>query len=86
LTVYLYRNGFARFTHTRYANEDYTNTYVHLTNVAIQKNSEHYDAEIGGKWDIRHLKQYLISKYGRERVSECFTNIQSIFIKSLLAV
>ncbi len=35
LTVYLYRNGFARFTHHRYDNDDIHNAFVHLTNVAI---------------------------------------------------
>ncbi len=35
LVVYLYRNGFARFTHHRYDNDDISNQFVHLTNVAI---------------------------------------------------
>jgi tubulin polyglutamylase TTLL9 len=43
LTVYLYRTGFARFTHSRYDMEDINNTCnfpqpfidVHLTNVAV---------------------------------------------------
>ena len=37
LTAYLYRTGFARFTHHRYTTnvEDIQNNYVHLTNVAI---------------------------------------------------
>ena len=39
LTVYLYRSGFGRFTHHRYSNkvDEIQNTYMHLTNVAIQK-------------------------------------------------
>ena len=37
LTVYLYREGFGRFTHSSYSSntEDLSNTYMHLTNVAI---------------------------------------------------
>jgi tubulin polyglutamylase TTLL9 len=40
LVVYLYRSGFARFTHHRYTLEDITDTFIHLTNVAIQKHSD----------------------------------------------
>ena len=48
LTIYLYREGFARFTATRYstAKSDIDNPYVHLTNHAIQKKDEKYDAEV----------------------------------------
>jgi tubulin polyglutamylase TTLL9 len=65
LTVYLYRTGFARFTHHRYSTsaEDISNTLIHLTNVAIQKNSENYDKITGGKYDLRSLKIFLMSKY-----------------------
>jgi tubulin polyglutamylase TTLL9 len=88
LTAYLYRTGFARFTSHRYsANpEDLANNYMHLTNVAIQKTSENYDSQTGGKWDLRLLKLYLISKYGHDRVIECFRKIQNIFTKALQAV
>ena len=65
LTVYLYRTGFARFTHCKFSTnlEDVGNNYIHLTNVAIQKNSDNYDEKTGGKWDLRSLKLYLMSKY-----------------------
>ena len=43
---------------------------MHLTNVAIQKTSAQYDDRIGGKWDLRSLKLYLMSKYGHEKTSE----------------
>ncbi len=76
LTAYLYRTGFARFTHHRYTTnvEDIQNNYVHLTNVAIQKTSENYDERLGGKWDLRGLKLFLMSKYGNEKVSESFAS------------
>lgn len=38
-------------------------TYVHLTNAAIQKTSAGYDASAGCKWPLRNYKLYLISKY-----------------------
>ena len=74
LTVYLYREGFGRFTHQRYSSnlDDLSNMFMHLTNVAIQKTSEKYDEKLGGKWDLRGMKLYLMSKYGNEKVNECY--------------
>lgn len=50
LTIYLYRSGFGRFTHYRYDLSDIYNNgksvlilEMHLTNVAVQKNSSNYD-------------------------------------------
>lgn len=57
-----------------------------MTNVAIQKKGDDYDAETGGKWDVRSLKLYLMAKYGVARVNQLFFNIQLICIRSLLAV
>lgn len=88
LTVYLYRDGFARFTHHRYSTniDDITNSFMHLTNVAVQKTSVNYDDQLGGKWDLRSLKIYLMSRYGQEEVSEAFTGIKELIIKSLQSV
>lgn len=49
LEVYIYRGGFARFTNTRYSmnSTDISNTFIHLTNVAIQKTSENYNSQVG---------------------------------------
>jgi len=88
MTIYLYKTGFARFTHIRYSNnvEDISNNMVHLTNVAVQKNSDNYDEKSGGKWDLRSLKIYLISKYGSEKINNLFFQLQEIIIKSLFSV
>lgn len=32
------------------------NVFVHLTNVAIQKHGEDYNAGNGGKWHVRDLR------------------------------
>ena len=48
---------------------------MHLTNVAIQKTSDNYDDKLGGKWDLRGMKLYLMSKYGDERVNEWYQQI-----------
>lgn len=49
---------------------------MHLTNVAIQKNAENYDENIGGKWYLDKLKNYLSSKYGSEPINHTFYKIQ----------
>ena len=41
---------------------------MHLTNVAIQKTTNNYDEEKGGKYLLDKLKLYMISKYGYEQV------------------
>ena len=59
---------------------------MHLTNVAIQKTSDNYDQRVGGKWDLRSMKLYLMSKYGQEEISKAFTLIQDLILKSLQSV
>lgn len=59
---------------------------MHLTNVAIQKTAAQYDDRLGGKWDLRSLKLYLMSKYGPERMSEATALIQDCIIRSLQSV
>lgn len=43
LTVYLNRSGFARFTHYRYEENKISDAAIHLTNVAVQKQTDNYD-------------------------------------------
>lgn len=73
------RSGFARFTNTRFSmkKEDITNTYIHLTNVAIQKHAPGFDKSKGMKWAIRSLRTFLTTKHGPEATNECFNNIQA---------
>ena len=58
LTVWLHRSGFCRFSSTRYSSSANTmaDHTMHLTNVAIQKKSDSYDSDTGGKWGLRDLK------------------------------
>jgi len=88
LNVYLFRSGFARFTFHRFTMDegDIGDRFVHLTNVAIQKTAPDYDPNSGCKWDLRSLKLYLISRHGEERANKAFCDIQSLIIKTLLAV
>lgn len=61
LKVWLSTQGFARFCNERYTNDlsDMDNMMIHLTNVAIQKKNEDYNAEHGSKWDIANLRFYM---------------------------
>lgn len=88
LTVWLSRTGFARFSNHRFsmANSDIKNAYVHLTNVAIQQNDANYNAEVGCKWGLHSLRQFMISRHGMEATNACFHEMQNIIIRSLLAV
>jgi len=82
----MYRTGFARFSHQRFTTEDLTNTFIHCTNVAVQKGDTKYDDGTMSKWELRSLKLFLASKYGAARVEKSFAAIQEIFIHSLKAV
>lgn len=88
LTVYFYRSGFSRFSNVRYTvnPSDLANTYVHLTNVAIQKTCPQYSADHGGKWDLRHLKLFMMTKHGVEATNRLFESIRQVVIRSLLSV
>ena len=56
---------------------------MHLTNVAIQKTSDNYDDKLGGKWDLRGMKLYFMSKFGHERVNDSYMLIQEMIIRCL---
>lgn len=73
LTAWLYRSGFARFTHEPYSTDNIEHLEGHLTNVEIQKHSENYDEVRGGKWLVHKLKHFLFSRYDPRRVDWCFT-------------
>ena len=61
LKVWLSSKGFARFCNTKYsmASDELDNMEIHLTNVAIQKGADDYNAEHGSKWSIDNLRFYL---------------------------
>uniref|UniRef100_A0A8C2GZX1 Tubulin--tyrosine ligase-like protein 9 n=1 Tax=Cyprinus carpio TaxID=7962 RepID=A0A8C2GZX1_CYPCA len=86
LKAWLYRDGFARFSNTRFSLSSIDDQYVHLTNVAVQKTSPDYDPEKGCKWQMQQLRQYLTAKHGFETVQTLFKEIDNIFIRSLISV
>ena len=88
LTVYMYRSGFARFSLYRY-NTDTSNlgdTFVHLTNAAVQKTAPGFDAGAGSKWPLHAFKLYLVAKYGAKATDACFAAVEQLVIHSLLSV
>src|SRR5690606_11870780 len=86
LVVWIYRSGFCRFSSEAYCSTELDNIVAHLTNVAVQKKSSSYDAESGGKWEIRQRKLFLMSRYGMSAVSTAFDAVQRIIVQSLQAV
>ncbi|NXD13300.1 TTLL9 polyglutamylase, partial [Nothocercus nigrocapillus] len=86
LKAWLYRDGFARFSNTRFTLNSIDDHYVHLTNVAVQKTAPDYDPEKGCKWMIQQLRQYLTAKHGADVVEVLFADMDNIFIKSLQSV
>ncbi|TKS77443.1 putative tubulin polyglutamylase TTLL9 [Collichthys lucidus] len=86
LKAWLYRDGFARFSSTRFSLSTIDDKYMHLTNVAVQKTAPDYDPEKGCKWQIQQLRRYLTAKHGRETVEILFKEIDNIFVRSLQSV
>ncbi|XP_038578977.1 probable tubulin polyglutamylase TTLL9 isoform X2 [Micropterus salmoides] len=86
LKAWLYRDGFARFSSTRFSLSSIDDRYMHLTNVAVQKTAPDYDPEKGCKWQIQQLRRYLTAKHGREMVEILFKEMDNIFVRSLQSV
>ncbi|XP_017720504.1 PREDICTED: probable tubulin polyglutamylase TTLL9 isoform X3 [Rhinopithecus bieti] len=86
LRAWLYRDGFARFSNTRFTLNSIDDQYVHLTNVAVQKTSPDYHPKKGCKWMLQRFRQYLASKHGPEVVETLFRDMDNIFVKSLQSV
>ncbi|UJR23876.1 hypothetical protein I4U23_026848 [Adineta vaga] len=86
LRVWLYREGFARLSGTRYTSESIEDTYVHITNNAVQKTAPNYDPDKGYKWSMGRVRQYLTAKHGHDAVDVMFKQMDDIFIKSVQSV
>ena len=88
LTVYMYRNGFARFSSYRYNTnaKNLGDTFVHLTNVAVQKTGPGFDAGAGSKWLLRNYRLFLVGKYGHQATDKMFADVEELVINTLLSV
>lgn len=88
LKVYVHRRGYCRFASQIYSTEpeQMRNMMMHATNVSLQKQSEDYCKERGSKWSLRSFRQYLHGLYGHQITRKTFNDIESVLIRSLLAV
>ncbi|KAG8447262.1 hypothetical protein GDO86_014651 [Hymenochirus boettgeri] len=69
--AWLYRDGFARFSNTRFT---------------LSKTAPDYDPDKGCKWMIQELRQFLTARHGPEQVETLFIDMDNIFITSLQSV
>ncbi|KAJ8344586.1 hypothetical protein AAFF_G00233470 [Aldrovandia affinis] len=86
LKAWLYRDGFARFSGTRFSLASIRDQYAHLTNVAVQCTAPDYDPERGCKWQLQQLRRYLTARHGARAVEALFGEIDNIFVRSLQSV
>ncbi|KAI8848733.1 tubulin-tyrosine ligase family-domain-containing protein [Chytridium lagenaria] len=94
LRIYMFEEGLARVATERYdTNPIHSNrSCMHLTNSAINKQSENYvdneDAsqdDHGNKWSLTALMRYITSKYGSDNASLIKSKIKDIIVKSILS-
>ena len=89
LKVYLYRDGFTRFSNTRFSmsKDDLSNNYIHLTNHSIQKQDASYNSKVTDlKWPIGSLRRHMSATYGPDVANKVFDDLQQLIINSLLSV
>lgn len=87
--MYLSSLGFARFTNVRYSREvaQLDNQFVHLTNVAVQKEGgSAYNTSHGNKWPLQDLRLYLEASRGHEATAQLFDDMQALVVHTLKAV
>ncbi|KAG7384632.1 putative tubulin polyglutamylase ttll1 [Phytophthora pseudosyringae] len=84
----VYREGFARFCNVKYsaAADDMDNPFMHLTNVAVQKNNEDYNSNHGGKWSVANLCLYVEATRGRGAGDKLLRHIHAVMLHALKAV
>lgn len=88
LIVYIYRDGFARFSNRRFTMnmDNMSDLFIHLTNVAVQKTDPSYNRDSGIKWGMRQLRMYLTSRHGADAANNLFAEMQMLVLRAILAV
>jgi len=92
LKIYLFENGLTRFCSEEYDlnPEKMNNSFIHLTNYSINKNSSNFEAnnsvneEFGDKWTLYTLKKYF--EKNNLNFDEVWRKIKDIIIKIILSV
>ncbi|KAL3867098.1 hypothetical protein ACJMK2_044329 [Sinanodonta woodiana] len=88
LRIFVFKDGLARFATAKYSeptNNNTDNVFMHLTNYAINKNSEDFirDDEAGSKRKISTICRYLQEK-GFD-VDKMWTDIDDVAIKTVIS-
>jgi tubulin polyglutamylase TTLL6/13 len=91
LRIFLHKEGLTRFATEEYVgpmNENLANTYVHLTNYAVNKNNpkfvyntEQTQDNVGHKWSLSAIKERL--KHDGKDVDKLWSAIEALIIKTL---
>ncbi|CAI2383004.1 unnamed protein product [Moneuplotes crassus] len=92
LRIYLYKDGLARFATEKYKKpntKNFKNSYIHLTNYAINKNSSKYQSATGAD-DEGHKRSYrsiieFLRQQG-ENVEKLEEEIEEVIIKTLCCI
>ncbi|OQV15718.1 putative tubulin polyglutamylase TTLL1 [Hypsibius exemplaris] len=88
LRCYYYRQGFCRFCATRYSPDvgNIDDKFMHLTNVAVQKQKKGYNRSHGNKWSLKAFRLYMERVYGRGKIDSLFDKIFWMIVQSLRSV
>ena len=93
LRVYVHKNGLARFATVPYqspAPSNMKNMCMHLTNFAINKESDDFqwnnDEKLddkGSKRSYRSVLDFILKTFGQERALKCEQEINEIILKTI---
>ena len=88
LVVYVYREGFARFSSKRYESKIKSNStenyFVHLTNHSVQRKGDNYNASVCDlKWPLHKLRRHIRATFDARAEETCFKEIERMIKLSL---
>jgi len=93
LRVYIFKDGLARFATAKYKKPDdknCSNLFMHLTNYAINKESENFVAntdknadDVGSKRSLQAILDHIEDEFDSEAMENLQKGIYDIIIKSL---
>ena len=91
LVVYVYREGFARFSSKRYESKIKSNStenyFVHLTNHSVQRKGDNYNASVCDlKWPLHKLRRHIRATFDARAEETCFKEIERMIKLSCDAV